>query len=143
MLVNSILPPSGSRPRSSWTTLPASRCSPRSASRRSRAARSFRRSAASCHTLVCSVQWDNVWKSLGGIMLNGFPREVPRPKPEGPQAPRVSGSVNSRGTQFTMIPQRLFHISSFFCHPGLVERDFFKPMESLGTIVVNVCVTKY
>ena len=29
--------------------------------------------------------WDNVWKSQGGIMVNGVPREVPRPKPEGPQ----------------------------------------------------------
>ena len=28
-------------------------------------------------------------ESRGGIMVNGVPREVPRPKPEGPQAPRV------------------------------------------------------
>ena len=33
--------------------------------------------------------WDNVWKRLGGIMVNGVPGEVPRPNPEGPQAPRV------------------------------------------------------
>ena len=31
------------------------------------------------------VEWDIIWKSLGGIMVNGVPREVPRPKPEGPQ----------------------------------------------------------
>ena len=27
--------------------------------------------------------WDNVWKSQGCIVVNGVPREVPRPKPEG------------------------------------------------------------
>ena len=36
-----------------------------------------------------SVDWDYLWKSRGGIMVNGVPREVKRPKPEGPQAPRV------------------------------------------------------
>ena len=35
-----------------------------------------------------SQYWDNVWKSRGGIMVNGVPREVPGPKPKGPQAPR-------------------------------------------------------
>ena len=33
-------------------------------------------------------EWDNVWKSQGGIMVNGVPRELPRSKPEGSQAPR-------------------------------------------------------
>ena len=28
---------------------------------------------------VYSVHWDNVWKSRGCIMVNGVPREVPRP----------------------------------------------------------------
>ena len=28
-------------------------------------------------------------KNLGGIMVNFVPREVPRPKPSGPAAPRV------------------------------------------------------
>ena len=72
-------------------------------------------------------------------MVNGVPREVPRPKPEGPQALRVSGRGTSRGTPFTMIPPRLFHIMSFFRLPGLVKRDFFHwrqtqpvPRESIG-----------
>ena len=30
-----------------------------------------------------------IWKSRGGRVVNGVPREVPRQKPEGPQAPRV------------------------------------------------------
>ena len=76
-------------------------------------------------------------------MVNGVPREVPRQKPEGPQAPRIFGRGTSRGTPFTMIPPRLFHTFSFFCHPGLVKRDFFQPMESIGSIMVNDCVTKY
>ena len=46
-------------------------------------------------------------------MVNGVPREVPRPKPKEPQAPRVSGRGTSRGTPFTMIPPRL--LSSSFC----------------------------
>ena len=33
--------------------------------------------------------WYIIWKSLGGIMVNGVPREVPRPEPKGPQAPRA------------------------------------------------------
>ena len=33
--------------------------------------------------------WYIIWKSRGGIMVNGVLWEVPRPKPEGPQAPRV------------------------------------------------------
>ena len=76
-------------------------------------------------------------------MVNVVPREVPRPKPEGPQALRVFGRRTSQGTPFTMIPPRLFHTFSFFRHPGLVKRDFFWPMESLGSIMVNVYVTKY
>ena len=57
-------------------------------------------------------------------MVNGVPRQVPRPKPEGPQAPRVFGRGTSRGTPITMIPPRLFHIMLFFQHTGLVKRDF-------------------
>ena len=79
-------------------------------------------------TLGCWIldkrQWDNVWKSRGGIVVNGVPREVPRPKPEGPQAPRVFGRGTSRGTAFTTIHPRLFHTFSFFLHPGPVRRDF-------------------
>ena len=65
-------------------------------------------------------------------MVNGVPREVPRPKPEGPQAPRVLAVGLPR-------PPRLFHIMSFFRLPGLVKRDFFHwrqtqpvPRESIG-----------
>ena len=36
-----------------------------------------------------SKEWDNLWKSQGGIIVNGVPRVVPRPKPKGPRAPRV------------------------------------------------------
>ena len=68
-------------------------------------------------------------------MVNGVPGEVPRPKPEGPQALRVFG----RWTSFTMRSPRLFHTFSFFCPPGLVKRDFVQPMDSLGSIMVNVC----
>ena len=34
-------------------------------------------------------EWDNVWKSRGGIIVNGVPTEFPRAKPEEPQVPRV------------------------------------------------------
>ena len=59
---------------------------------------------------------DNLWKSLGGIMVNGAPREVPRvlngvpreyiegplgqtlgQKPSGPAAPRVFGLGSGLG----------------------------------------------
>ena len=36
-----------------------------------------------------------------------------------------------------MINPRLFHTFLFFCRPGLVKRDFFQPMESLGTPLEN------
>ena len=42
----------------------------------------------------------------------------------------------SQGTPFAMTP-RPFHTFSFFCHPGLVKRDFFQPMDSLGTPLEN------
>ena len=70
------------------------------------------------------VAWDNVLKSQGGIVVNGVPREVSRPKPGGPQAPWVFGRGTSQGTTFTMIPPRLFHKFSLFCQPGPVEKDF-------------------
>ena len=58
-------------------------------------------------------------------MVNGVPREVTRPKPEGLQAPRVLAAGLSKGLNFTMIHPRLFHTFSFYRHPGLVRRDFF------------------
>ena len=71
--------------------------------------------------------------------MNRVPREVPKPKPEGPQAPRSFGHGTSKGTPLTMIPPRLFHIMSFFQHPGLVKRHFCQPMDCLGSIMVNKC----
>ena len=68
-------------------------------------------------------------------MVNGVPGEVPRPKPMGPQAPKVFGRGTSRGTPFTMIHSRLFHTFSFFRHPGLVKSDFFSngvPRDTTG-----------
>ena len=51
-----------------------------------------------CSTVVqCAVEWDNLWKSQGGIMVNGVPREVQRPKPDGLQASWVFG----RGTFYS------------------------------------------
>ena len=78
-------------------------------------------------TVKCVVPteyWDNVWKSQGCIMVNGVPQEVPRSKPEGPQAPDGFGQGNSRGTPFTMIHTRLFHAFSFFRPPKQVKRNF-------------------
>ena len=67
-------------------------------------------------------------------MVNGIPKEVPRPKPEGPQAPGFLAMIHD-----TMITLKLFHIMSFFWLPGLVKRDFFHwrqtqpvPRESIG-----------
>ena len=57
-------------------------------------------------------------------MVIGVPWEVPRPKPDGPEALRVFGRGTSRGTPFTTIHPRLFHTFSFFRHPGPVRRDF-------------------
>ena len=79
-------------------------------------------------------------------MVNGVPREVPSAKAEGPQAPRVSAAGLARGTPFTTLHPRLFHILSFFGHPGLVKRDFFpccKTQLSLGSIIHNVTYLKY
>ena len=61
-------------------------------------------------------------------MVNGVPREVPRTKAEGPQAPRVLAPGLPRGTPFTTLHPRLFHIMSFFGHPGLVKRDHFRQL---------------
>ena len=67
--------------------------------------------------------WDLIWKSRGGRVVNGVPREVPRPKPAGPQALRDLAAGLPRGTPFTTLHPRIFHIMSFFGHPGLVKRD--------------------
>ena len=44
-------------------------------------------------------------------MVNVVPREVKRPKPKGPQTPRVL--AEDPHTTFTMIPPRLFRKMSF------------------------------
>ena len=72
------------------------------------------------------VHWDNVWKSRGSIMVNGVPNEVSRPR----DFPRNSIHHDT---------QRLFHTFSLFSHPGQVKRDFSQRLDSLGSIMVNVC----
>ena len=68
-------------------------------------------------------------------MVNGVPREVPRPKPKGPEGfwppdfPRDSIHHDT---------PKVFHTFSFFGHPRLVKRDLFQPIDSLGSIMVNV-----
>ena len=57
-------------------------------------------------------------------MVNEVTREVPRPKPKGPQAPWDLALGLPRGTPFTTLHPKLFHILSFFGHPGLVRRDY-------------------
>ena len=68
-------------------------------------------------------------------MVNGVPREVPRPKREGPQALGVLAVGLSKEHHFPMIHPRLFHgfKKKFFWHNKLeFIRDFFQPMDSLG-----------
>ena len=60
-------------------------------------------------------------------MVNGVPTEVPRQKPEEPQAPRGFCRGTSRGTPFTIIHTRLIHTFSFF----------IQPMDSLRTELEN------
>ena len=69
------------------------------------------------------------WSALRGPMA----------KTRGAAGPEGFGRGTSRGTPFTMIPPRLFHIISFFQLPGLVKRDIFHwrqtqhvPRESIG-----------
>ena len=69
--------------------------------------------------------------------MNIVPREFQGQKPEGPQAPRVFGLGTSRGTIFTRIPPRLFHILPFFRNPALVTGILLQPILPLGSIVVN------
>ena len=49
------------------------------------------------------AEWDNVWKSRDCIVVNSVPGEVPRPKAEGSEVPRIFGRGSSRGTPLTMI----------------------------------------
>ena len=72
-------------------------------------------------------------------MANGVPREVPRPKPEGPPALRVFWPRDFPSDSIHHDSPKAFHTFSNFRHPGLVKRDFFQPMDSLGSIMVNIC----
>ena len=97
-----------------------------------------------CFSFYCcfyqhtSIGWYNMWKSRGGILVNIVPRKFQGIKPEGPQAPRVFGLATSRGTIFTRIPPRLFHILPFFNNPSLVTEILLQPILPLGSIVVNI-----
>ena len=73
--------------------------------------------------------WYNVWKSQGGIRVNGVPKEVLRPKPEGLQVLRVFGRGTSRGNLFTKIHPRLFpHIFILLASQASML-NFFQPMD--------------
>ena len=77
-----------------------------------------------------------------GIMVNGVPVEVPRPKPKEPQAPEGFGRGTSWRIPFTMIHPRLFHTFPLFCHPGLVKRDFFQWRIDYLSLMVHCRQTK-
>ena len=62
-------------------------------------------------------------------MVNGVPREVPRPKPEAVMATGIS-----EGLHFTMIHQRLFHRFIPLVSEARM-RDFFQPMNSLESLL--------
>ena len=62
-----------------------------------------------------------------GIMVNGVPREVPRPK----LSRRLQGFWPRnipRDSIHHNTPMALCHTFEFVCHPGLVERDLFQLM---------------
>ena len=75
--------------------------------------------------------------------MNIVPREFQGQQPEGPQAPSVFGVGTSRGTIFTRIPPRLFHILPFFRNPALVTGILLQPILPLGSIVVNIPLDFY
>ena len=82
-----------------------------------------------------NIQWDNVSRGYHG---EWSPSGSPMAKTKGAAGPEGFGRGTSRGTPFSMIPPKLFHTFSFFCHPALVKRDFFQPMDALGSIMVNI-----
>ena len=43
----------------------------------------------SLYYVLHAIYWNIILKSQGGRVVNGVPREVPRLKPKGRQAPRV------------------------------------------------------
>ena len=60
--------------------------------------------------------------------MNGVPREVPRPKPEGPKAASVFGRGASRGTPFIMIPQGF----STHCHSFVIPYYYMEFISANG-----------
>ena len=55
-----------------------------------------------------------------------------------PQGPKVFGLGTSRGTIFTRIPPRIFHILPFFCYLTLVTGILLQPILPLGSILMNI-----
>ena len=67
-------------------------------------------------------------------MVNGVPREVPRPKPEGPQAPRVFCRRTFRGTPFYHDTPKAFpQIFIILPSQARIRVFFLQPMDSLGS----------
>ena len=63
-------------------------------------------------------EWDIMWKSRGGIIVNGVPREVPMPK--------IRGATGPGGFWLRDLPR----------DKG-VKFYFLQPVDSLGSIMVN------
>ena len=57
---------------------------------------------------------ENMWKSLGCVVVNGVPRKVPRPTTLGACGPSRFGLGTSLGTPITTLPLRLFHTFSHY-----------------------------
>ena len=66
-------------------------------------------------------------------MVNVVPREVPRPKPEGPQALMVFCCGTFRGTPFHHDTPKAFPQIFILLASRARIRDFFQPMDSLGS----------
>ena len=64
-------------------------------------------------------------------MVNGDPREVPRPKPEGPQAPRVLTAELSEGLEFHHDTPKDFSQIFILLSSRARIRNFFQLMDSL------------
>ena len=83
-------------------------------------------------------------------MVNVVPRELQGQKCEGPQAPMVFGLGTSRGTTFTMLPQRLFSKNTILYNSraskldslpaNVAPRDY--PSEYTPSAFTNIDVVK-
>ena len=72
-----------------------------------------------------------MWKSLGGIMVNIVPQEVPRPKSLGACGPSGFWPWNSLGTKFTSIPPRHFHTLYQYCETKFFTISIINNLEFL------------